>query len=131
MDTKSFCELVLSTLFAIFVVMDYKLPSRFSEFISSIWGKMFLLAIVVYLARNCNPILAILSIIVAFKIVNQIVTYKYTPSESKKNNILSSFNVIHKSLEEEIVSKMKPLGAKISITPYHPVLSDNHGANEL
>ena len=94
MDTKSFCELVLSTLFAIFVVMDYKLPSRFSEFISSIWGKMFLLAIVVYLARNCNPILAILSIIVAFKIVNQIVTYKYTPSESKKNNILSSFNVI-------------------------------------
>ena len=86
MNTKSLCELVLSILFVIFVVMDYKLPSEFAEFTSSVIGKMVLLAIIVYLFRNCNPILATLSVVVAFKVMNQGVISKYTPNENKKVN---------------------------------------------
>ena len=131
MNTKSLCELVLSILFVIFVVMDYKLPSEFAEFTSSVIGKMVLLAIIVYLFRNCNPILATLSVVVAFKVMNQGVISKYTPNENKKVKAMTSFNVLHRTLEEEIVSKLKPFGAKITKSTYEPVLSDNFDANEL
>lgn len=131
MNTKSLCELVLSILFVIFVVMDYKLPSEVSEFTASIWGKLVLVCVIIYLFRKCNPILATLGVIVAFKLMSQGIVSKYTPSENKKFKIMNSFNALHKTLEEEIVSKMKPLGAKMTKSPYEPVLSDNHDANEF
>ena len=131
MNTKSFCELVLSILFVIYVVMDYNLPSEVSEFTASIWGKLVLVCVIIYLFRKCNPILATLGVIVAFKLMSQGIVSKYTPSENKKSKIMNSFNALHKTLEEEIVSKMKPLGAKITKSSYEPVLSNNHDANEL
>jgi hypothetical protein len=131
MNTKSFCELVLSVLFIIFAIMDYKLPSDISEFSTSIWGKMTFIILVIYLFRNCNPILALMSVVVALKIMNQGVISKFTPNEYKKNKAMTSFNVLYKTLEEDVVSKIKPLGAKITKSPYEPVLSDNHDANEL
>lgn len=131
MNTKSFCELVLSILFVIYVVMDYNLPSEVSEFTASIWGKLVLVCVIIYLYRKCNPILATLGVIVAFKLMSQGIVSKYTPSENKKSKIMNSFNALHKTLEEEIVSKMKPLGAKITESSYEPVLSNNHDANEL
>ena len=131
MNTKSLCELVLSVLLVIFVVMDYKLPSEISEFTASVIGKMVLLAIIIYLFRNCNPILAILFVIVTFKIMNQGVYSKFTPNEKKKTRAMTSFNVIHKTLEEDMISKMKPLGAKITSSPYEPVLSNNYDATKI
>jgi hypothetical protein len=131
MNTKSLCELGLSILFVIFVVMDYKLPSEVSEFTASIWGRLVLVCVIIYLFRMCNPILATLAVIVAFKLMNQGIVSKFTPSEYKKFKVMDSFNALHKTLEEEIVSKMKPLGAKMTKSPYEPVLSDNHDANEL
>ena len=131
MNTKSLCELVLIVLLIIFAVMDYKLPSDVSEFTTSIWGKMSIIAVVIYLFRNCNPILAMMFVVVAFKIMNQGVLSKFSPSELKKSKAMSSFNVLSKTLEEDIVSKDKPLGAKITRSPYEPVLSENHDANEL
>lgn len=131
MNTKSLCELVLSILFVIFIIMDYKLPSEFSEFTSSFLGKLILLAIIIFLFRSCNPVLAVLSVIVAFKFFNQGIISKFSPSENKKVTAMTSFNVLHKTLEEEFVSKLKPLGAKMMKSPYQPVLADSHDANEL
>lgn len=131
MNIKSLCELVLSILFVIFVVMDYKLPSEVSEFSASIWGKLVLVCVIIYLFRKCNPILVMLAVIVAFKMLNQGIISKFTPSEQKRSKAMSSFNVLHKTLEEEIVSKMKPLGAKMTKPPYEPILLDSHDANEL
>lgn len=131
MNTKSLCELILSVLFVIFVVMDYKLPSNVSEFSTSFIGKIVLFTLVIYLFRNCNPILAILSVLVAFKFINQGVISKFSLTENKKNSAMHSFNAVFKTLEEEIVSKMKPFGAKITKSPYEPILLDNHDANDF
>jgi hypothetical protein len=111
--------------------MDYKLPSDISEFSTSILGKLTIIILVIYLFRNCNPILALMSVVVAFKIMNQGVISKFIPNEYKKNKAMTSFNVLYKTLEEDVVSKIKPLGAKITKSPYEPILSDNHDANEL
>lgn len=131
MNTKSLCELVLSILLIIFAIMNYKLPSELTEITTTIVGKMVMLAVVVYLFRNCNPILAVLSVIACFKLMNHGITSKYSPSEPKKVKAMTSFNVLHKSLEEEMVSKMKPLGAKVTKTSVEPVLSETHGANAI
>ena len=85
MNTKSLCELVLSIMFVIFVVMDYKLPSEVSEFTASIWGKLVLVCVIIYLFRKCNPILATLGVIVAFKLMSQGIVSKYTPNENKND----------------------------------------------
>lgn len=131
MNNKTFCEIVLSILFVIFIVMDYRLPSCILEFKSSIWGKLGLFGIIAYLLGKCNPILAVLSLFVVFKILNQQKQSKFVSSENKKIKEMTSFNVLHKSLEEDIVSKMKPLGVNVSKSPYEPILSDNHNANSI
>lgn len=131
MTLKTICELVLSILFIIFSIMDYKIPYKISGFITSVLGKLVLLAIVIYLFMNCNPILAVLAVVVAIKIINGSTRSKYIPSEEKKFKELKSFNSNKKTLEEMVISKLKPLSAKITRSPYQPVLSNNHDANEL
>lgn len=125
MKPKKLSELVLSILIVIYIVMDYKLIR--GDFIGTIWGKIIMTMVVIYILRNCDAILGILSVILLVKIISE-KGKEYIPSEEKKHKAILSFNKIHKTLEEEIVSKLKPLGAKITKTPYQPVLTENHNA---
>ena len=130
MNFKKQSEIVLGVLMTIFIVMDYKLPYGLSQFIGTSFGKLTVVATVAYLTM-CNPVLGFVSFFVALKMLNQHVAVKYTPSEHKKMKAMTSFNEMHKSLEEEIVGKMKPLKMTKSSAPYQPVLSSNHDATTL
>jgi len=99
--------------------------------ISSPLGMLTMFVITVYLFFYTHPVLAVLYVFVAYELLNRSVTHsgpvpavKYVPSNipRKKNvdtdaapvsNIENIQNVIpseDKSLEEEIINKMAPIG---------------------
>ena len=131
-------ELVLVILFIIYLIMGYKTPEPVAGFIDSLVGKITIFAIVIYLFLTANPILAVLSLFVAFDLMrrstNEISTaaiQSYIPSEQKKTAQLTAFNQFPYTLEQEVVSKMAPIirtGSSLKPAPYKPLLENLHDA---
>jgi len=134
-------ELVLVILFIIYLIMGYNTPEPVADFIDSLVGKITIFGIVIYLFFTANPILAILSLFVAFELMRKSSTetvkqaiYRYTPSEPKKNAQFTAFNQFPYTLEQEVVSKMAPIlrtGASLKPAPYKPFLENLHDALPL
>ena len=64
-------QLVLVILFIIYLIMGYKTPQPVAGAIDSIVGKVILLIAVIYLFMYSNPILAVLSVFVAFDLIRR------------------------------------------------------------
>ena len=101
---------------------------------------LVMLAVTGYLFLYSNPILAILYIFVAYELLRRSASYKpitlqqYTPTQEKKNKDLRAMNPPQeKSLEEEVVDKMAPVGksdASVYLpSTYKPVSEKLTGAS--
>ena len=64
-------ELVLIILFIIYLIMGYKTPERVANLIDTLAGKIVIFVVVIYLFMNANPILAVLSLFVAFDLIRR------------------------------------------------------------
>jgi hypothetical protein len=90
---------------------------------------------------HSNPILAVLSLFVAFDLIRRSsaatgisALQKYAPTEQKKMSQFNAYNQFPYTLEQEVVKKMAPIvqsGSSLSQASYKPLLDDTHDASTL
>jgi uncharacterized membrane protein len=68
---KHTCELILSILFILYLILGFKTPESIANLVDTVFGKCILFIVVIYLFLHCNPILAILSLFVAFDLIRR------------------------------------------------------------
>ena len=134
-------ELVLVILFIIYLILGLKTPQPIASLVDSLFGKIIIILIVIYLFMYCNPILAVLSLFVAFDLIRRSsfasgidALQKYEPSEQKKMSQFTAYNQFPYTLEQEVVAKMAPIahsGYSINPPSYKPLLENLHDAATL
>ena len=134
-------ELVLAILFIIYIILGLKTPEPIANLIDTLIGKIVIFIIVIYMFLYTNPILAILSLYVAFDLIRRssITTgidalQRFLPTEEHKSSQFSAFNQFPYTLEQEVVKKMVPMiqgGSTLSKPSYSPLLENYHDASSI
>jgi len=134
-------ELTLVVLFIIYLIMGYKTPEPIASMIDSIIGKIVIIIIVIYMFMNTNPILAVLSLFVAFDLIRRSslatgidALQRFSPTEEKKSSQFTAFNQYPYTLEQEVVKKMAPIvqtGSSLSKPSYKPLLDNLYDASPI
>jgi len=131
-------ELVLTIVFIIYLILGLQIPQPVATIVDTLFGKITLFIIVIYLFIYSNPILAIISLFVAFDLIRRssktIEFQKYTPSEKKKSSQFTAYNQFPYTLEQEIVSKMAPTinsGTSITQASYKPIIDNLYDASPI
>jgi hypothetical protein len=134
-------ELLLMIVFIIYLIMGYKTPESLANVVDTIPGKFIILLIVVAMFLYTNPLLAILSLFVAFDLIRRSsrvtgidALKKYAPSEEKKMSQFTALNQFPYTLEQEMVKKMAPIirsGSTLTKASYKPFLENLHDASPL
>lgn len=134
-------QLVLVILMIIYLILGLKTPEPIANIIDSLAGKIVMFVIVIYLFMHANPILAILSLFIAFDLIRRSslttgidALKRYAPTEQKKSSQFTAFNQFPYTLEQEVVSKMAPIiksGYSITQSSYKPILDNLYNAASL
>lgn len=134
-------EIILIILFIIYLILGLQTPEPIANVIDTLPGKIVILTIVIYLFIYSNPILAILSLFVAFDLMRRSsistgldALQKYAPTENKKMSEFTAFNQFPYTLEQEVVKKMAPMvrsGSTLTQASYKPLLENLHDAVAL
>ena len=134
-------ELILTIIFIIYLILGYKTPQPIAFLVNNILGKVVIFFVVVYMFLTMNPILAVLSLFVAFDLirrssmaVNNKLMQTYIPSEENKMNQFTAFNQFPYTLEQEVVKKMAPIvqsGSVLKKPSFHPMLENLYGASPV
>jgi hypothetical protein len=103
---EKFGQLVLSVLFAIYIIMGNNVPRQVSNVVNTIYGKLILILISILLLF-CNPILGAIGFFVVFDLISRSSNYNdysgsYVPNDSttsyhplnlsKPGSLLGSFD---------------------------------------
>ena len=134
-------ELVLVVLFIIYLIMGLKTPEPVAGMVDTLVGKIVIFIIIIYLFMHCNPILAVLALLVGFDLIRRSsmatgidALQKFAPSEEKKSSQFTAFNQFPYTLEQEVVAKMAPImksGSSLSQASYKPLLDNLYDASPL
>jgi hypothetical protein len=132
-------QLLLIILFSIFLISGYEIPLNIASFARTIHGKFIIILISLSLTMFSNPILGIVSLIVAFDIIRRSNNAyqqikQYTPSEDKKSDHYTALNQFPYTLEQEMVKKMAPLimaNANLEPASFKPNLDNIYDASHL
>jgi len=134
-------ELILTILFIIYLIMGFKTPGPVASLIDSLVGKIAIFIVVIYLFMHSNPILAVLSLFVAFDLIRRSsmatgidALKRFAPSEEKKTSQFTAFNQFPYTLEQEVVKKMAPIvqqGSSLSPPSYKPLVENLYDASPL
>jgi hypothetical protein len=142
---KSFTplELTVLILFVFYLMFNVETPKLIAETIESPIGLLTLMVLILYLFFYANPIVAILFIFVSFELLKRTsyVTGRkaivdHTPTQDRKNAHMKAMNPVKtKTLEEEMVEKMAPVGkgemVEIINTGFKPVATSVEGASKV
>ena len=134
-------ELVLVILLIVYLILGFKTPEPIAIMIDSLIGKVVIFIIVIYLFMHSNPILAILSLFVAFDLIRRSsmttgidALQRFAPSEQKKSSQFTAFNQFPYTLEQEVVAKMAPImksGSSLNQASYKPLLDNLYDASPV
>jgi len=134
-------QLVLLVLFVVYLVMGYDTPEPIAGVVDTLVGKIVIFIVVIYMFLHSNPILAVLSLFVAFDLIRRSSSatgisalQKYAPTEQKKMSQFNAYNQFPYTLEQEVVKKMAPIvqsSSSLSQASYKPLLDDTHDASTL
>ena len=132
-------ELILTIILIIYLILGIKTPQPVASLVDNIVGKIVIFVIVIYMFLYKNPILAIISLFVAFDLMRRSsssmfnsVMQTYIPSEYNKMGQFTAFNQFPYTLEQEVVNKMAPIvqsGFVLNKASYHPMLDNLHDAS--
>ena len=121
--------------------MGYKTPEPIANIVDTLIGKIIIFIIVIMLFMHANPILAVISLFVAFDLLRRSsestgidALKRYLPTEEKKSSQFTAFNQYPYTLEQEVVKKMAPIvqsGSSLSKASYMPVLENLHDASVI
>jgi hypothetical protein len=134
-------QLALAILFIIYLIMGYKTPEPIANVIDTLVGKVVIFIVVIFMFMHANPILAVLSLFVAFDLIRRSsaatgidALKQYLPTEEKKSSQFTAFNQFPYTLEQEVVKKMAPIvqsGTSLTKPSYKPLLENLHDASTI
>jgi len=138
---ENMSQLLLTILFVIYLIMGYKTPEPVANVVDTLVGKIVIFITVITLFMHANPILAVLSLFVAFDLIRRSsaatgidALKKYLPTEEKKASQFTAFNQFPYTLEQEVVKKMAPIiqsGSSLTKASYKPLLENLHDASTI
>lgn len=112
-------EKSLLVVFIVYIAFPIQTPDIIAGPVDSALGMLSIFIITVYLFLYANPIIAIVYIFVGYELLRRssskragrVTIMQYTPSQAKKDQELKDMNPVQvKSLEEEVVEQMAPIG---------------------
>lgn len=132
-------QLLLIILFSIFLISGYEIPLNLANFARTNHGKIIIVLISLSLTLFSNPILGIVSLIVAFDIIRRSNNdyqqmKKFIPSEDKKSDHYNVLNDFSYTLEEEMVKRMAPLiitNATLDTPTFNPNIDNIYDASHI
>jgi membrane protein implicated in regulation of membrane protease activity len=136
-------ESILLVLFIIYLIFDINPPDMFAAMVDSPLGMVVVLLLTLMNFMYSNVILGVVGLFVAYEVVrrsanvnNRVPMVMYTPSQMNKDIELVQMNPVQeKTLEEEMVEKMAPVGNSSLITytmsEYKPVSTEIHNASAV
>ena len=138
---ENMSQLSLAILFIIYLIMGYKTPEPLANVIDTLVGKIAMFIMVIFMFMHANPILAVLSLFVAFDLIRRSSAVtgidalkKYLPTEEKKSSQFTAFNQYPYTLEQEVVKKMAPIvqsGSSLTKASYKPLLDNLYDASTI
>jgi len=137
---KHMPELVLASLFILYLVMGYKMPKEAATIVDSTIGKIVVVIVTLMLFAYSNPILGILALLVAYQLIKSSSVKtgmagleEYYPTETKKWSHFTPTNQFAYTLEQEVVKNMttKKFNTEYVKPPFRPILDDTHDAAPL
>lgn len=137
---KNMPELVLVSLFVLYLVMGYQMPEQVATIVDSTIGKIVVVLVALMLFSNSKPILGILALLVAYQLIKSASVKtgmagleEYYPTESKKWTPFTPTNQFAYTLEQEVVKKMasQKFNTEYVKAPFRPILDDTHDAAPL
>ena len=136
-------EAILLILFVIYLIFDIQPPDAFAAVVDTPIGMVLVLLLTLMNFIRSNVILGVVGLFVAYEVVrrsarvnNRVPMEIYTPSQMNKDIELIQMNPPEsKSLEEEMVDKMTPVGKSSMITftmsEYKPIATETHNASTI
>jgi hypothetical protein len=130
-------HLILVVLLIIYILLDIQLPIFLAKAVDSIYGKIVLYLLALYIFLNVNKVAGVLAFVAAYTMLKRasmqsgtFAIRNYLPSEESKVMDFSQFNDFPYSLEEEEVARMAPIVKNETSTgsDYKPVLDELHDA---
>ena len=137
---KNMPELVLLSLFVLYLVMGYQMPEQVATIVDSTIGKIVVVLVALMLFSHSKPILGILALLVAYQLIKSASVKtgmagleEYYPTESKKWTPFTPTNQFAYTLEQEVVKKMasQKFNTEYVKAPFRPILDDTHDASPL
>jgi len=132
-------HLVLAVVFAIFIVMDIKIPDNIASLVDTVVGKTLVIMVGLSLLV-VNPLVGILGAIAAYELIRRssgsshmFGIKDFIPSEDKKHNEMKVYQNNETSLEEEVISNMLPRTATdaLDTAKFKPVQDKLHAAAKI
>jgi hypothetical protein len=139
-NKKHMPELLLSVLFVVYLVMDFKMPESVATIIDTPIGKIAVGLVALLLFGYSNPVLGVLALLVAYQMIRRASVKtgmagleEYYPTEEKKWSPFSATHQFPYTLEQEMVKKMttQKFNTEYVKAPYRPTLDDTHEATYL
>ena len=140
-EKKRSGELILSILFVIYLIMGFHMPEPLANVIDTGFGKVLVVLCALMLFAYSNPVLAVLGVFVAYKLIISSSTSTgsgpldmFAPTEERK---WQEFSPIHKfpyTLEQEVVKKMAPIVRSDLVNTtasFRPLLENLHDASSV
>jgi hypothetical protein len=138
-EKKHLKDMMLVLVFSIYLIMGYPTPEPVATIVDTLLGKIIIIFVVVSLFVYANPVVAVLSLLVAFDLMRRSsmstgidALSRYAPTESHKMSQFSALNQFPYTLEQEVVKKMAPIlqgGYTMSKATYKPILEQQHNAS--
>ena len=136
-EKKMSPQLLLSILFIIYLAVDYKMNNLLASAVDSSFGKIIVVSTAITLFAYANPVLGVLGLMVAYRLVQSASTItgtsplaEYYPTEQKKWTPFTPIRQFPYTLEQEIVKKMttQKFNPTYVKTAWRPVLDDTYDA---
>lgn len=104
-------ELIVFVIMVVLFLIPFKMNNNASLIFEHIIGKL-LIAIIIISLFTKNPLLGLMSVLVAFKMFNSYnndtgMIAEYIPNSKKKEKILKKYNTFPNTLEETVVRNLK------------------------
>jgi hypothetical protein len=138
---KTYFEHILFVLFLLYFILPIKSPLIIEQIINSYLGIVLIFLIIVWLFIYTHPVLGILFLFIAYKLINQTnyitttanyVTYT-VPTVQKEKDMEKMNPPIEKTLEEITIDEKSPIGhsniSQYENSTYKPIVENNNGAS--
>lgn len=137
-------EIILLTVFVIYLIGNFKLPNSINELVDNSFGNVIVILLALALFINTSPILGVVGFLVAYEIIRRAsistgtdAIKKYLPSEENKAKKMEQYqppmSTQDITLEEEMIDNIVEFTENNDLPDSNvkPILDNNYGAEQL